>query len=230
MALKRPRSFSSRVSKRARMGGVSSSFRRKYAKRSRKVYAPGAIFRRRALTANNILTIPIGSQVASGAYTPTLAVVPDYAVLAGLFDMYRIRKIVWMVRSVTTPEAYVIPNTGTASTNAFYPDIYATVDHNDNTAPAAVADLLQYDKLKRGVLYPNRWFKYTCYPNTLNNINGGGFGALSNKQWLNTAQTTTPYYGIKWVIDGSMASGTNLGQAYRFENQILVYVEFKNTQ
>jgi len=171
---------------------------------------------------------------AAGAISFTLADLSNYTEYTALFDQYRIRRVQVSFRMCQDPESYTQLNTTSAgNANNFYPDIYTTVDHDDTTAPA-YADIMQYDKLKTGLLSPRRWFTYTCHPTPNLQVYRGvattGYAMASSKLWLDCAQADIPHYGVKYYIDCATITGggNNLLQNMKIEYRVKMWCQFKN--
>lgn len=207
--------------------------RRSYARRST------AIAPRKALNINKNpvsyhreynygnVVIAAGANSLFNAYSFTLQqLVPNYTEFSALFDQYRLRCLVFKIRMVRSPEA------GATSTNGqYYPDIYCAVDHDDATIPPNVDSVMQYGKVKSGILKPNYWFKYKCYPTPSTTVYRGVTAAympVKINQWIDLAYSDVPFYGIKLAIDaGSVGAQT---ANMEFEVRIWSKWEFKNSR
>lgn len=174
------------------------------------------------------ITVASGTSSVTFAYSFTLTnMCPNRSEFSELFDQYRLRCIVWKMRMIQPPEA-----NNTPTTLQYYPDAYVTVDHDDANQPADVEEVMQYGKVKSGILYPNKWFKYKCYPTPNTPVYQGlvssGYAKASNKLWLDLASPGISYYGIKGAIDcraiGNLAANLNV------EARIHCYWEFKNAR
>lgn len=152
-----------------------------------------------------LLTIPAGTNTVFGAYAASLnSYIPNYSEFSNMFDQYRLKFVVWKFRLISPPEA-----TSTAATQQYYPDIYVTVDHDDQGIPSSTDQILQYGKAKTGILKPNTWFTYKCYPTCVSNIYRGATSAYSiapTKTWIDIAYTDVPFYGLKVALDASLAA------------------------
>lgn len=174
------------------------------------------------------ITVPSGTNAVTFAYSFSLTGwCPNRAEFTELFDQYRLRCVVWKMRLIQPPDA-----TNTPATLQYFPDAYLTVDHDDANTPADVDEVMQYGKVKSGILYPNKWMKYKCYPTPNTPVYQGavssGYAKASNKLWIDLASPSINYYGIKGAIDcrsvGTLAANLNV------EVRCRLYWEFKNAR
>ena len=146
------------------------------------------------------LSVSSGTNTVYGSFTITLAsYLTNYTEFTSLFDSYRLKYAVFKFRLVLPPEA-----TNTNAYQQFYPDISATVDHDDSTLPTSMIEIQQFGKCKNGILWPNKYFTYKCYPTCLSTIYRGATSAyadVSNKTWCDAAYTDIPFYGLKVGVD-----------------------------
>lgn len=175
----------------------------------------------------NNLVLASGNNKIFFSYAFSLDGLPNYTEFTPLFDVYRIMTVIAKFRLVQPPEAQNTP-----ATSQFYPDIYATVDHDDSVAPTDVETLLQYGKCKRGILRPNQWFKYKFHPTPAIQLyrtaTTTAYAPAKNTMWLDLAATNTPYYALKGCISNEAAGLTTAGLAV--EVHMIYYVQFKNSR
>lgn len=175
----------------------------------------------------NNLNIPIGSNWIGFSNYFTIANLPNLTEFTGLFDQYRIRTVIMKFRLVNPPEGAAV-----TAPSQFYPDIYVTVDHDDNVTPTSVDSVLQYGKCKRGVLRPNQWFTYKCHPTPALQLyrtaTTTAYAPAKSTMWLDLAQTDCPFYGIKGIISNEASGVVNATLA--IECHIVMYVQFKNSR
>lgn len=174
------------------------------------------------------LTIPIGANFNGYAYAFTLdGWLPNYTEFTNLFDQYRLRSVLFKMRLVSPPEA-----NNTPITLQYYPDVIITVDHDDATAPSTVDEVRQYGKAKTGILKPNTWFTYKCYPTASMQMyttpTTTGYASVKNSQFLDLAYTNIRYYGVKIALDAS-SLGT-LANALVVEARAYLVWEFKSSR
>lgn len=175
----------------------------------------------------NNLVLTTGNNKIFFGYAMSLDGMPNYSEFTSLFDVYRIKGVTFKFRLIQPPEAQNTP-----ATSQFYPDIGVTVDHDDANAPTLVEDVLQYGKCKRGILRPNRWFKYRCHPTPAIQLyrtsTTTAYAPAKNSMWLDLAYVNTPYYGIKGFISNEAAGLTTAPLAV--EVRVIYYVQFKNSR
>lgn len=174
------------------------------------------------------ITIPSGTNSTTIAYFFTLAAwLSNYTEFTPLFDQYRLRRVIMKFRLVPPSEA-----NNTPTTLQFYPDIAVTVDHDDANTPTTIDEIKQYGKCKTGVLQPNTWFTYRCYPTASMQLyrtaTTTGYAPLKNNQWLDLGYTDIPYYGIKVGVDYS-SLGTLAANA-AVEVRVHMTWEFKSAR
>lgn len=174
------------------------------------------------------LTIPSGSTFATyGYYFDLTGWLPNSTEFTVLFDQYRLRSVIFKMRLVSPPEA-----NNTPVTLQYYPDVVISVDHDDATAPTTVDELRQFGKSKCGILKPNSWFKYKCYPTTSIQMyttpTTSGYAPARNKQWIDLAYPNVRYYGLKIALDCT-SLGT-LANTLVVEARAYMVWEFKNSR
>lgn len=179
------------------------------------------------------ITIGAGSNSYRVAYAPNVGQLPDITQFASLFDQFRLLKVIFQVRMVNNPNLLQEPNSSTSPGIGFYPDVYVTVDHDDSSLPTDPNYMMQYSKCKSGILKPNTWFTYSCRPTTNKQLYltsaTTSYAIEKNTTWIDIANSSTPYYGIKMVIDCSSAlAGNLLANPCYFEQRMKFIVQFKN--
>ena len=166
------------------------------------------------------------NQLLQGFQFTLQQLLPNYLEFTSLFDQYRLKKLVFKIRMVRPPEATNISPNG-----QYYPDVYCAVDHDDSNNPTTVDQVMQYGKCKTGILRPNYWFRYRCYPTASAAVYRAlatAYMPIKNNQWLDLSYTDVPYYGIKLAID---ASNVPLQTDFMaFEVRIWSKWEFKNSR
>lgn len=182
----------------------------------------------REIPVSTNLTIPSGSVFSTYGYYFTIdGWLPNYTEFTPLFDQYRLRSVIFKMRLVSPPEA-----NNTPVTLQYYPDVIIAVDHDDATAPTTVDELRQFGKAKCGILKPNSWFKYKCYPTTSMQMYAtattSGYAPARNKQWIDLAYTNVRYYGLKIALD--CTSLGSLANQLVVEARAYMIWEFKNSR
>lgn len=143
---------------------------------------------------------------SGAAQTFTLNDIPGNTDFTNLFEEYQIAGIAYRFVVNRNPDF--------ATVNKGFPiRIMMVHDHNDSTAPGSFAELQQYPNVRElwlGADRPtSRW--YWLKPNTINV--GYTSGVASNygvdyKRWIDTGNTFTPYYGLKYLYDQNYAGIT----------------------
>lgn len=182
-------------------------------------------------------TVPTTSNGLSVNKAFRLNEVDDYQELVNQFDMFRIRKIIVYMRMVSNPDGQLMPNTTVANQMPLYPDYYVTVDHTDASGLNTLAAMNAFSKVKRGILRPNSYVKYSLYPTSAGLPytapgDAVGYSITRNSQWLECGTAyQTPYYGLRALIDyGQLLGGANVSQAQYFEFSYTFVLEFKNVR
>lgn len=174
------------------------------------------------------ITVASGTNSITTAYFFTLAGwLTNSSEFTNLFDQYRLRCVIMKFRLIPPPEA-----NNTPTTLQFYPDIVATVDHDDANVPTDLDTIRQYGKCKSGILKPNSWFTYRCFPTTsmqmYRTATTTGYAPVKNSQWIDLAYTDIPYYSVKVGIDytslGTLAANAGV------EVRAYLTWEFKNAR
>lgn len=124
----------------------------------------------------------------------SLASLPQLTDLTNLYDQYSIERVTvtFRVPRVAAP----------AATGEVYPVLTWALDTNDGVAPASKDDILAYSSCRihqfgEGTARVVRW---SLTPK-LNQSNPGGTFQSAAKLWVNTADTTVVYHGLKWQLD-----------------------------
>lgn len=189
----------------------------KYSKKRNRQFKRKRIYRRRRnVTRKNILqtkrfvykAILPGSDTTpglSGAYTFSLSDVPASSEFTPLFEEYQIAGISY--RWVLNRD----PNQATGSTTkGNFVRIMFAHDHTDSTAPANFVEVQQYPHMKEVWLNESRpytkWFWLKC--NTIDVGYTSGIASnygVNYKRWIDTSNTSAPYYGLKFVYDALYA-------------------------
>lgn len=201
--------------------------RRKVVRRPRRARRAGAkrtnlsgtglhYFKRRYVVANvTASTSGVGVRSdAAGALSFNLNALPNSSEFTSLFDQYKIMKVKlrWIPfgDSVNMPIATM---TGTSSLVSPGGPLITVIDYDDNTAPTAAADLLQYQTSK--VTPIPKPLSMTIRPKFATEIYRSavstGYGARSG--WLDTASSDIPHYGVKYYMNAPSA----LSSSYTYQ-------------
>lgn len=147
------------------------------------------------------------SYATNAALTMTLSGLPNYAEFTALYDQYRITgvKIRWILRRDPTQAT-------TAANKDVYPKLAIARDHTDSNTPASAAELLEYSNSKYRQLTPDKdtysiFVKPSVQMVSYKTAVTSGYTPKWG-QWLSTADSTVPHYGLKWNIEPVYAGVT----------------------
>lgn len=141
-----------------------------------------------------------------------------------LYDRYMITGVQVGFRLIYSPDS-----TGNVASSQ-YPNLYIKKDYDDNLT-ASTTDIIQSNKAKRVVLYPNRLYKMFVRPATLAYSKDSAGNSKTRpewRKWQDCATTDITYLGIKWAID-------TMGQALpantrHLQIEYTYYLAFKDTR
>lgn len=142
----------------------------------------------------------VGAVVASGAISFNLNALPNVTEFTSLFDQYRINavKITFMPRG----------NSAEVGTNNNNTKLFTVIDYDDDTAPATLDALLQYETLKTTTVardhtrYMKPRFAVTTYQTALTT----GYGSRTG--WIDCESNLVPHYGLKYWVPA--VAGANI--------------------
>lgn len=155
----------------------------------------------------------IGANAGTGeaywAGTFSLAQLPGYNDFTTLFDRYKITFVQLQFYLKYDP-ASGVADPGTNQANATHPCMYIIKDYDDANAPTSINELRQHAKCKQIILNGTKIIKYNIRPATLTETYRTGVTSTYSpnwKQWVDMANTDTPYYGVKFAVENMF--GTN---------------------
>jgi len=229
---KRSRSRStSRVAKRSR-SMRRMSFRTAKFRRARR-YRPMMTVVRYGSASNDSCSATAGESLKFLSFASKLSDLASYTDYTACFDQYKIKSVTFECRLCVDPSgSNQLNSTGVTNANNFFPDIYATVDHDDIDTLTTIDKITQYDKCKAGILRPNSWFKYRYHPNTLMKVarpESTDANSVPNRSaWCDCNQPDIPHYGLKVFVDPRQAAATtDLAQAIYFQYRFKYHLVFK---
>lgn len=127
----------------------------------------------------------------------TLGGSPNAASYAALFQQYRIVKV---EKFFCLNLDSVAAGAGSA-TAGWLPRFVTVFDPNDATVPASEVELLSYDNVKINVLSTAQpTFTRVFAPKPQVAVQGVNVGQTTAGLWLNTSNTSVPFYGLKIVM------------------------------
>lgn len=150
----------------------------------------------------------------TGALQFQLNSLPNYTEFTNLFDMYRINgvKVTLMPRG----------NSAEVGTNQGLVKLFSVIDYDDNIAPAALTEVLQYESLK--TTNTSRDHKRYIKPKLSRVLYQPGavnaYGASNG--WIDCTNPQVPHYGMKYVLQQLPAG------AQSYDCKITFYLAFKN--
>lgn len=230
MPYKRKRSFSSSMSKSKKPRFRSS----KYSRGKLSVIKRGRIavnchrFIRWA-TSPLTLTCTLATDNKFAEYF-SLDKVQNYTEFTNLYDQFQITGVQVMFQLITNPDA----STSEGSTNQaqaanWYPKLWYCRDYDDSNTNT-VADLKQRPEARMRVLRPNSIFKVFIKPKAsiqlYNGVSATGYG-IANKMWLDVSSSSTPYYGLKYVVDLNGIAAT-ANYPFKVLVEYKYWIRFKN--
>jgi len=172
------------------------------------------------------INIASGATSTLGALAFTLSDLAQVSSFSALFDQYRFERVRLHVKARNN--AVFVANT--ASPNAAVPQLLLVIDRDDNTAPSAYTDLLQYDNVV-SVSGEEDAIVDLVPSITPAVFSGGVFSGYastpSNSMWIDIANTTVPVYGVKFATDTLTLSTTS---SWTWDIIAEVVVSFKNTR
>lgn len=176
------------------------------------------------LTGNSI--VQNGPTGVFGAIAFQLSDLANSSTFASLFDQYRFERVRLYIRARTNAASVF----NTASPNAAVPRVFVVIDRDDNTAPTATTDLMQYDTV--GTFTGHEDCVVDLVPNLTPAVfSGGAFSGYSslpsNSAWIDIANTAVPMYGVKFGVTGLTTSTTS---SWIWDITGEYVVSFKNTR
>jgi len=151
--------------------------------------------------------IELPNGVVEVAYSPVIKFnnMSGNSEFTALYDLYKIHKVTFMFQLINNPDAAYFNNTNAANFSSIYPKIWWVYDPDDNNS-ITLDDIKQYATVKCAVLQPNKLIRVPVRPNILvqayqSAVSTQYFPAYN--KWIDMTLNTTPYYGIKFVIESN---------------------------
>lgn len=132
-----------------------------------------------------------------GAYVFTIGDLPNVSEFSSLFDEYLITGIqIKFIPDITGNDATPIGSV------VQLPNFFTVIDHDDNTAPANLNELLQYQSLRmtRAHLLHKRYLKPMVSNAIYKSGLTSGYGSIK-AQWCDFVNTDIAHYGLKYCMD-----------------------------
>lgn len=156
------------------------------------------------------------NQPRGGAMAFSLDMFNNYSRWRSSFEEYKINKIVVKFRWMRRVEAASAPNvTGLAGTN-ICPMWMHAVDHDDAIPPTQINHLALKSGAKRFFLSGNfkKW-SVAFKPAILNMAYKTSVSTAYSPtydRWIDTADYSTPHYGLKWMWEADWGSGAGIAE------------------
>lgn len=165
----------------------------------------------------------LGSTGAYRAFSVNFNGITNPAQLSGMFELYRIDKVVWYFTLVSGPDPrenawvqvggqYIGPDPGEDVTNArFWPVMYASIDKNDVTKEADLATFLERNP-RRIPMSPGRTIKISCVPGATTAGQTASTSVEVKKQWYGCTGTAASisHFGLKTYFDFATENNTRI--------------------
>jgi hypothetical protein len=143
-----------------------------------------------------------------GALSFTLDSLPSYTDFTSLFDQYRFVEA--RVQFCPLTAAF-----GPSTSAALLPTVYTIIDPDDNTTPASIAELQQYQTLE---VTPNgEPFQRTLTPKAALAAFSGAFTSYAQapqRMWFDCSSPSVQFYGLKWGTSPVTVAGGLSYQLY----------------
>ena len=157
-------------------------------------------------------TIEVNGTYKADNWTAALSDLVQSADFAGLFDQYRITKVVMTFQLINNPTAYGNLNLATGSQTAtnWFPKMWYVVDH-DGGSTETISTIKERQGLRCRILQPNRVvrvvFKPKCRTLTYSTSTSTGYSPKNIK--IDMTDTNVLHYGLNTVIDSNNVDPSN---------------------
>ena len=159
-------------------------------------------------TGTSIITSTTSLPTSAISFAFILDDVPDVGEFTSLFDSYMITGVMLQIKMLNNPDSDYnpgqIPAANQLQSNNFYPTIWYSPDHDDNSN-ISLSQIKEYERARHKVLRPNQELNIMLRPTTLTQVYRTslttGYSENAKRTWLDIAQGNIPHYGIKIVFD-----------------------------
>lgn len=156
----------------------------------------------------------------------TLSDLGQVSTYASLFDQYKIERV--HLRFTPRDNSINVTTQGTGA-NAAVPEMAVVVDRDDSSTLSGLAAALEYDNVQvipYGIMGLDVIYSPSITKSAFASGLFSGYTVEDGRDtWLDIANTTVPYYGIKGVITALNTSATYL---YSWQIQCWYEISFKN--
>lgn len=158
----------------------------------------------------------------------TLADLPQVASFAGLFDAYRINKVV--VKFVPYVNSYTTSSGAAANLAAQNQFLSTVIDYDDASVLTTEGSLLEYETYKTTPAYRKHTRSLVpALSQEAFKTSGTTIGyTQQRKKWIDAAYTDVECYGIKGLINGPAIQADQVQCAWKVI--VTAYVSFKQTR
>lgn len=164
----------------------------------------------------------------SFGYMFDIANLPNLSEFTGLFDSYKIRKVV--VKFIPFNNVAV---TQTSTMTNFAPIMHYYIDHDDHSPSAAseagINEMHQRNNYKTCRMFGTKTI--VIKPRATNTIAGGASATaseVSRNTWLDCGSTGIHHYGLKFLLEGAASTATASNWSCRVETTY--YLAFKGVR
>lgn len=163
--------------------------------------------------------IPTATGTTFGAVIFRLNQLADFADFTNLYDSYRINKVVWKL----------VPNVNSAEAGATQklPQVHSVIDTNDNTAPTALTQLVQYSnyRMTMGSRIHTRMLTPASRDEAFQSTGTAYPATINFKKWITTEYPAITFLGIKYAIGSTAAAA-----AVTYTPYVTFYFSCKNVK
>lgn len=189
-----------------------------------KNFTPSVYRFKQTYKAPTIVANPSGGSL-NQPYAPTMASLTQIAAFQEIFDVYRIKKIVFHFEPNFTSNdvngASGTPNIANPMVGRY---IRVVKDYDDANALSGENDYFEYSNMKSYEFFRKR-FNVTLYPKIKTDMNGVNDLSVS-PTWIDFDNINVPHYGIKVFFPQ-----TNMPLSYELYNLLItIHFECKNVR
>ncbi len=156
----------------------------------------------------------------------TLADFPQISTLGALFDQYRVEKLLFTMRARNN----AVFIAGVSSPNGGVPYGYVVVDYDDSSAPASMSELQQYNNCRTFTGEEDVAIEIVpaLTPAVFSTGAFSGYEVSpSNAHWIDLANTSVPFYGIKGGVGNLTLSTTS---SWTWDISVEAIISFRQTR
>lgn len=159
-----------------------------------------------------VTLLPGSANNVYAGITFQLSSLPNHSEFTALFDQFRITYVQLQFYLQYNP-AQIDTTDVRGQGLATYPCMYITKDNDDGNSPTTLDELRQHADVKMFMLKPDTIRKYGLKPATLSAQYQSSVATSYSPtwgQWIDCANSATPYYGVKIGIENMTSSSQYL--------------------